>query len=98
MRDGLWTVYIKFTVLGYTGHMGKTSGHPGKEPLLHNEEARDKAPGDEAPGCRELSPEQARRKRERFLALAREQALADAAKHDDDDSEPTVATMILPGD
>ena len=39
-------------------------------------------------------------KRARFLALAEEQALAEREKRGDtgDDGEPTVATMILPGD
>ena len=55
---------------------------------------------DAAQGGREISREEARRKRARFLALAEEQALAEREKRGDtgDNGEPTVATMILPGD
>lgn len=80
-------MYINFALLRYTGATMKDEA--GK----HQDNT--------TPGGRELSREEARRKRDRFLALAREQALADRERLGDDgadDGEPTVATMILPGD
>ena len=49
-------------------------------------------------GGKVLGREEARRKRDKFLALAEEQARAERQKEDPDADEPTVATMILPGD
>ncbi|MGB1139559.1 MAG: hypothetical protein ACPG1A_01600 [Halioglobus sp.] len=49
-------------------------------------------------GGHELSREEARKKRAHFLALAEEQEKASRKPDDEDSDEPTVATMILPGD
>lgn len=52
---------------------------------------------DHLPG--ELTPEEAREKRARYLALYRSYAEADrSADADDDATDPTFATFILPGD
>jgi len=51
-----------------------------------------------APGGRVLSREEARSKRQRFLALAAEQEREERDSEEADWGEPTVATMILPGD
>jgi nucleoside 2-deoxyribosyltransferase len=49
-------------------------------------------------GTKELSPEQARIKREHFLALAKQQAKLDDSDCDEVDSaDSTMATLILPG-
>lgn len=46
----------------------------------------------------ELTPEQARIKREQFLALAEQQATLDDSDRDEVDSaDSTMATLILPG-
>jgi hypothetical protein len=53
---------------------------------------------DHLPG--ELTPEEAREKRARYLALYRSYSEADrnAAADDVDATDPTFATFILPGD
>lgn len=50
------------------------------------------------PSGHELSRDEARKKRAHFLALAEEQEKASRKPGDEDSDEPTVATMILPGD
>jgi hypothetical protein len=48
--------------------------------------------------AKELTPEQARIKREEFLALAEKNAeLGEGASDDVDSADSTMATLILPG-
>lgn len=53
---------------------------------------------DNSNGTEELTQEQARIKREQFLALAEQQATLDDSDRDEVDSaDSTMATLILPG-
>lgn len=53
---------------------------------------------DNSNGTEELTHEQARIKREQFLALAEQQATLDDSDRDEVDSaDSTMATLILPG-